>query len=260
MPTTTADISALYAGSKPVDKLYAGSTQIWTGLEDGGGLPLPGPEVIGAGASVNNITGNFSMNPAYPTDYTAVADDYCLICLNGILSNVPPNIALPSGYAKATVNPIYDGSTGAFAWFFYKKLTASEAAPTFSAGTDCLGGLGAFLTIVRGIDGTTPLDATPTGTGSADAAAATKIAPSITPATEGALILCLAGTSGNNMPSLSVSQDFTVVKSGSTTIGNDFGHALASKLVATTDAVTGPTFSTSGACDWGIQTIALRPA
>lgn len=34
MPTTTNDISAFYAGSKPVEKLYAGSTEVWSGAAE----------------------------------------------------------------------------------------------------------------------------------------------------------------------------------------------------------------------------------
>jgi len=209
---------------------------------------------------VNNLTSNATLTPQYPAGYTAEAGDYCFICLYGALSNVPPNIGLASGYAKATTNPIYDNSTGAFSWFFYKKLTAAEASPSFSSGTDASGGLGVFLMIVRGLDGTTVLDVTPTGTGPGDAASTTKVGPSITPVTPGAFIVHLACTNGTPALSLSSANGFTLERFGTTSVGNDFGHALAYRIADSAGLVTGPTFAANPTKDWSIQCLALRPA
>lgn len=70
MPTSTNDVSAFYAGSKPVQKLYAGSKQVWT---DGPTFPVGEAEasvIIDSRAVVNVLnTTDILINSYHDIDY-----------------------------------------------------------------------------------------------------------------------------------------------------------------------------------------------
>jgi hypothetical protein len=117
--------------------------------------------------------------------------------------------------------------------------------------------------VFRGVNQTTPIDATAT-TGSS-AASATFTAPSITTATANAWVLSLVITGDDNALNFNTANSFTLRASGAAyddTIFEDFSYGAATVLKATAGATTMPIWnqSVNGNDSWAGLTTALRAA
>lgn len=114
----------------------------------------------------------------------------------------------------------------------------------------------------RGVDQTTPIDATTTET--VTSSGTSHVMPSITTVTDGAVVVSTIGASNDNGAGgsvfSSVSSGWGLIRSNGTTLGNDGSAAHSYKTMPTAGATGTATYTTSAAVTCGGQVVALRPA
>jgi len=164
-------------------------------------------------------------------------------------------VTTPSGYTVAgTINIT---ASHRFT-VFYKYVTnaGAEVAPTVTQSVS--GAIRCRLSAFSGCSSTTQLDvATVTAKG---AAASTLTAPTITPASQGAMV-CWCFSSGDDN-TLNAATQGTTAYSSDGTAGNDGSIALVYELQTTAAAagVCSMTESVNGPDNWNTITLALRPS
>ena len=133
MPTTTADISAFYAGSKPVDKLYAGSTQIWTSapasyaamvesLSPVSYWKLNEASGVAVDSSGNDLDGTWFNTPTYQQIVGGDGDSYPQFNSARVVSPTTPlHNTLGTGFTwTALIRPEASGQ-----WTFFSRSSGS---------------------------------------------------------------------------------------------------------------------------------------
>jgi hypothetical protein len=134
----------------------------------------------------------------------------------------------------------------------------SEANPTFNL-TDV--NKGGYAVAFRGVDTSTPQDATPVDV---NTSSATSWQPAgITTATDGAWMLSFAACVSLSSLSLGTANGFTLRAGGDdydTTRGASWGVGVATKEIATAGASTSPTWSAIVTGEWTAHSLALRPS
>ena len=227
---------------------------------------------IGAGAQAVSTTSGATITAAYPTGYTAVANDVCIVVCGGKHTNgstLAPSAPTPATYTQAGTIFHELGAVDQQLTVWYKKLTASEAAPSTTvpatyAGTTA--GISIQCAIYSGVDTTTQMDAT--AVTSSGAAAATFTPTGITTATAGALVVSCVLTADDNALNFGgagnplgyslrmgdASYDWTT--------GGDNAIGVADAQFDAPGAQTCPTWNESavGNDAWCAVTLALRPA
>lgn len=227
---------------------------------------------IGAGAQAISTTSGATITAAYPTGYTAVANDVCIVVCGGKHTNgttLAPSAPTPATYTQA--NTIFHelGAVDQQLTVWYKKLTAAEAAPSTTvpaAYSGTTAGISIQCAIYSGVDTTTQMDATAvTSTG---AAAATFTPTGITTATAGAWVVsCVLTADDNALDFNPAGNPFTYsLRMGGAnydwTTGGDNAIGVADAQFNSTGAQTCPTWRESlvGNDAWCSVTVALRPA
>lgn len=226
---------------------------------------------VGVGALAGDSVATNTITYAWPSGYTAVAGDVAIIIEGGWagVATAPPNP--PTGFTTigtASRQP----TTGNYIVITALRdvLTAGQAAPTRTvpngaswASTGATWGVAGYVMVFRGVNQTTPIDATAT-TGSS-APAATFTAPAITTATANALVISNVITGDDNALNFNTANGFSLRASGGAyddTIFEDFSYGSASFIKATAGATTMPIWnqSVNGNDSWAGLTIALRAA
>lgn len=88
------------------------------------------PTPVGTGAAVSSTTG--AVTVPYPAAYTAIADDIAAIVLE--CDPVSTTVTPPTGYGVVNTQVVASGTTTKLV-VLWKRLTASEAAPSLPAPT-----------------------------------------------------------------------------------------------------------------------------
>lgn len=104
---------------------------------------MPMPTVVGVGAGTS---GTGDITPAYPAGYTAVADD---IAVTYVESESGDTINPPTNWAQITAQSVTTGTVTKLT-ALWRRLTASEAAPTIVDPGGVNNHMGGRMIIVRG--------------------------------------------------------------------------------------------------------------
>lgn len=147
-----------------------------------------------------------------------------------------------------------------------KLAGGSEADPSLGIGTSLAqssSGFSGQIGASRGVDLSTPSDATPVTSGSG--AAPTWTPTGIATITNAAVVLSIVASADDNALALNVDQGFTAVMSGAdydTNVGSDHAVAVAYKEIVSPGLVTMPEWveTVNGNDAWAGITIALQPA
>ena len=91
---------------------------------------MPAPTPVGTGAAVSSTTA--AVTVPYPAAYTAIADDIAAIVLE--CDSTSTTVTPPTGYAVVNFQAVGSGTTTKLT-VLWKRLTASEAAPSLPAPT-----------------------------------------------------------------------------------------------------------------------------
>lgn len=223
---------------------------------------------IGVGAQVAGNTAT-PITPPLPSGWQA--DDLAVLVVVG----------RPISDSTTAPGPASGWDQRAFRWFDWpgstvdlavvvwtRKLQSGDTAPdiTLSGGWDDGGSAvgAASIAVYRGVDTTTPMDATPV-TGESGSTQTTWTPPSITTATADAWVLSIVGSGDNNELTLNTANGFTTRMSGpdyDTTTGGDVAAGLADYELSTAGAATMPVWEQAavGPDYWVGATLALRPA
>ena len=223
----------------------------------------------GAGAQAVSTTSGGTVTAAWPAGYTAVADDVAVVIGVGqhnVGSSSAPSA--PSGYTQATTSFREVGTYDLQLTVWYKVLTTSESAPATTvpaAYSGTSGGLSMQVLVFRGVDTSTPMDASAVASNAA--AAATNTPTGITTVTDLALVVSVASSADDNALSMTSEgsgfREYIYGASYDTASGGD--HAVAAAGLVIPDgggSFTMPTWTETavGNDAWSAITLALRPA
>jgi hypothetical protein len=222
------------------------------------------PWEVGQGAQAVSITDGGSVTAAFPAGYSAVTDDFAIVLLAGRpTGTVEPGT--PAGWTKDSTRLREVGANDLRISLYYRKLVAGDAAPAFTVPTSWSGaaaGMSVSMVVYRGVNTTTPFDATTVGS---DAAAAATFTPTgITTVTANAHVVSLVASSDANSLRASTPQFFTQWMGGAsydTVTGGAHAIGLASRQVPSAGTVTMPTWTQDavGTDPWAGLSAALRP-
>lgn len=227
--------------------------------------------LVGVGAQDANASAYaFTITGAWPAGYTAVAGDVAIVIATGrpFTSGNYPATPLPATYtsiANVSCN-VGGGSTKDITISVWLKvLTAGESAPSISEGASYQFGLTIQTAVFRGVNTSTPQDATAvTSSGAGDS---TWTPTGLTTATAYAWVLSCVASSDDNALGLNSGseQGFAVQMGGAsydTIVGQDMAMGLATKEISSLGAVICPTWrqTVNGFDVWVGITMALRPA
>jgi len=221
---------------------------------------------IGAGAQAVSYSSGASVTAAWPSGFTAVANDVAVLIGAGrhnVSADSPPTT--PANWTPVATSFREIGSWDLQLAVWVKVLSGGESAPvltvpsTYSTNS---GGLAAQVAVFRGVNTSTLQDAT--AVPSNQAANLTWTPTGITTATDGAWVLSIVVSADNNELTLSSAQGFTARMSGTdydTTAGSDLAVGLATLPVDTAGTPTMPTWQQPalGPDAWVSITMALRP-
>jgi hypothetical protein len=230
----------------------------WLGPENYTPPTPPTTEITYVGTGTWD-SGTGDLTPNAPAAYTSVASDLAVVSL-GVKVADTGEYTTPSGYTKAATILNEVGGVDQRGSAYYKKLTSSEAMPTFTGDTVDIGG--AIMSVFRGVDPSTPMDATPVT--SEENNQVTWAPDGITTVTDGAFVFVFvtAGHGGTIAFDSGNDQGFTLASTENTFTGTNITMAVAYKKITTAGAVTAPTFektSSTGAGQWTGIVLALRP-
>lgn len=224
---------------------------------------------VGAGTVSGSSVAGTNITYAYPTGYTAVADDLAILIEGGWAGVSTPAPNPPTGYTQhATANRQPTTGNWIVMTVYYEYLTASQAAPTRTvptgaswASTGATWGVCGYLLIFRGTHPTVPFDIS--AVGSSSAAAATFTPTAITTANANAWALSLVMTGDDNTLNFNNAQSFTSRASGATynfTAFEDLSWGAATRAITTPASVTQPTWnqSANGNDSWVALSTAIR--
>ena len=209
-----------------------------------------GIQCMGTATGTNTSGTDFAITlPAGTT-----TDDLVVVasCIEDSFSTETPG-PTTAGYtsvATITTNTRFDVS--------YKKMTGTpDTSVTINAGTGTFKATSAVVMVFRGVDTTTPMDATAT---TANSSGGSPDNPSITPVTNFATVVAFAGSEVNDT-SISPPTDYGNVVSASVSGVVSSCTAGATKSLSTPaaeDPASWSTITSSGG--WAAVTVALRPA
>lgn len=207
---------------------------------------------------------------------TGLSADYAITLPTGLLEgdlvivatgfyqkgNFNPGVVSPAGYTEI-VDLWADDSGDTNLSVSYKFMGAiPDTTVTVSGSANASYGAASAICVLRGVDQSSPLDVsstTATGANSADANPA-----AITPVTNGALILAIAGWANGPLNSDLVPSGFTHLVGASPGISANFAVKIASKGWIDGDGTIDPGTGFGGGADdtasWAAVTMALRPA
>lgn len=226
---------------------------------------------VGAGAQSVSTTSGGTLTAAWPTGYTAVANDVGVLILvgkhnNGTSLQAPATL---TGWTQVGTQFVEVGTYDLQLTVWVRRLTAGLAAPAVTvpaAYSTTSGGLTAQVAVYRGVSTTTIEDATRVLSSQTGTATQDWTPTGITTASGGAWVLSIVGSADDNALGLLAGseQEFTARMSGAnydTTTGGDVAVGLADEEVLAPGAVTNPTWrQTLVASDqWVGLTMALRP-
>ncbi len=193
---------------------------------------------------------------------THATDDFAVIYAYGDRTSANISISVATGWTEL-VDENHTAGRARRNGIFYKKLTsASETNPTvsFSVSDD----YSALVMVFRGVDTTTPLDATYTSGNGTDTLSPT--APAITTVTNNAAVLTFCGLTHSELTAYGAPSGYTL---GPNTVSNTVGVAHLNSGAAylldsgTAGSKLGIAWSNSGTLsttDYSVYTLALRPA
>jgi hypothetical protein len=172
---------------------------------------------------------------------------------------VPSIVTAPSGYTQQGSVHAYDaGQLGIAIAVFYKVAGASESNPTVEWNTGAARGVYGVVHVYRGVDTSTPIDASAGGGTLADATTCTPTG-TLTTQTDGAMAISVVMQDDDTTLSLDTPQSFAIDQQSNTTSGSDWTQGIASRTVATAGGVTLPTWG-GGNDAWCFESFALKPA
>jgi hypothetical protein len=221
------------------------------------------PELVAFGTRYNDDgTGNNDISPLLPAGIQA--GDVLLAFLHRN-QNSSQITGAPSGWNQACVN-IYAGNN--YTYVYWKVASGSESTPTFTFGGALSGEKQGIIGAWRGIDNTTPMDATATVSAVFDSSAPIQQqAPAITTVTDGAIVVSWAALNGTGTISMGTPNSFgeisstTIADAASAGIDAPTGFYIAELVKSPAGATTAPLYAFSGAsATFRLHTIALRPA
>lgn len=222
---------------------------------------------VGAGAQAVSTTSGNTVTGAWPTGYTAIANDIAFLVVAGRHNNTTSLApSTPSGYTQLATEFSEAGTYDLQLTVFYKVLAGGESAPSTTvpaAYSTNSGGMSCQTLVYSGVDTTTPIDASAVVSDSAGATAATFTPTGVTTASANAMVVSFASTSDDNAINLSSAQGFTLRISGAnydTTIGGDHSVGVADCIIATASTPTMPTWnqSVNGPDYWAAITVSLK--
>lgn len=140
---------------------------------------------------------------------------------------------------------------------YYKLSGVSEGNPAFDAGSAFTGNYG-IIAAFRGVDTTTPVEASTVGT---EGESNSPNPPSVTTLTDGAWVVALESNDDNDNTSGSpYPTGYTGIQYGDQTDGGGPGGGMAYKEIATAGAENPGTFSIANTEEWITDSLALKPA
>jgi hypothetical protein len=183
---------------------------------------------------------------------SAAADKDVVVVIGGFGGNTPgadPDIST-AGYTE--LNTIGNFTA------HWKRMTSSPDTQVVGVGDgEGKTGVGYIATVWRGVDISTAIDATTT---SSTGSNSSPNSPSITTVTNGAIVLSVFGSSGNDLvDGTPVSYPFATYINTNDTDDAAFGIAAYEKLSGAGPEDPGA-WSLTGSASWAAFTIALRPA
>ena len=223
---------------------------------------------IGVGTQVAGNTGT-PITPPLPSGWQA--DDLAVLVIVGRPDNDSTTEPGPaSGWDKRAFRWFdWGGTTFDLAVVVWTRvLQSGDTAPSitlsggWAAGGSSVGA--AAIAVYRGVDTTTPMDATPV-TGESGSQSSSWTPPSITTTTADAWVLSIVGTGDNSELALLTANGFTARMSGAdydSTVGADVSAGLADYEQASAGAATMPEWdqTVNDPDFWVGATLALRPA
>jgi len=197
---------------------------------------------------------------------TAIANDLCIVTVSvGTAARAPAcDITAPAGFTALTVQRTTATTYDTNVQTCYKILTASDitAGITIPSTGNTADGQAYTVQVFRGVDLTTPMDATATyATGSGVGNQPNPAA--ITPVTTGAWIVCCGGGAagtGTTLYTAAYLTNFLTYNGADTndgTVGSGYYTGWTSGAY---DPAAFGGGSTNAANSWGATTIALKPA
>ncbi len=210
-------------------------------------ITVVGTPQVGNALNGSNITLTFSTTP--------IEGDYVVV-YGGVAYGAVPS-APGTGYTQIAIN------TGASSYLTFgvwiKKMSSSPDSSVLCYGNaNALSGVAYGCKVFRGVDGTTPQDATAT---TATGNSINPDCPSITTITDGAWVLALAGMR-NNEPSPGTVSGYSNQYNTTANDSVDITIAGATLEKTTAGAENPPAWSTwvVSSTNWFAVTVALRPA
>lgn len=224
---------------------------------------------VGAGAQSVSTTSGGTLTAAWPTGYTAVANDVGVLVLVGKHNN-NTSLQAPAtltGWTLVGTQFVEAGTYDLQLTVWIRRLTAALAAPAVTvpaAYSTTSGGLTAQVAVYRGVSTTTLQDATAVLSSQTGTATTNWQPTGITTVTGGAWVLSIVGSADDNALGLDTANGFTTRMSGAdydTTTGGDVAVGLADEEALSPGAVTNPIWTQTlvAADQWVGLTLALRP-
>jgi hypothetical protein len=210
-------------------------------------------------------SGTSTISPGLPA--SMASGDLCLMFIESANEAISITTAGSIAWTQVTNSPIYTGTAaqagGVRLAVYYGWFSSGTTAPTIADSGDHTTGI---IMAFRGVDATTPFDATPTT--SVDASNTTTLTPTaITTATTNACVVygiaidadaatsdAIGGTlSNSNLSNITVRHEQTV------TSGTGGGIGVITATKATAGATGSTTGGTTVSCTHAYLTMALRP-
>lgn len=195
------------------------------------------------------------------------ADDFVVIGVC-IVSASAPTVSLPSGWNN-DLALVRAGTSTMRMGIWSKKAVSGDSGATINVSSTAAGQFGLIGRVYRGVDTSTPYDVAIASANSGTSATAVPC-PSLTPVTDGALIVALYGvptTANTNWTDWTAPAGLGGVKNACSTVASTNNAAVGtSDLLQATAAATGVMTATTGPAaspqsrPWTAISLALRPA
>jgi MSHA biogenesis protein MshQ len=217
---------------------------------------------VGAGSQVSRESSG-SLTPQIPN--AAQANDFAVLIVAGRPTNTAEPAA-PAGWTLRNSSLREVGSNDLKIMTFYRVLIGGDADPSITLPGSWVGsdtaGMSAQIAVWRGVNTAVPFDVAD-ATGSS-AANQTWTPPSLSTATDGALVVSAVATSDANDLDFDSSQGFALRMSGTsydTSTGGDHAIGLADRTQTSAGAVTMARWEqdNSSPDSWAGITFVLRP-
>lgn len=206
---------------------------------------------VGASGQAASTTSGGTIAGAWPSGYTAVADDVAFIVAAGKHNNgssLAPST--PTGYTLLATEFSEGGTYDLQLTVFYKVLTTGEAAAVITvpaAYSGNSGGLSRTTFVYRGMNVSSLIDAAAVLSDSNFVAFSSFTPSGVTTNSNNAMVISFVATADDNDLALSPAQSFTLRAGGvsyDTTIGGDHSIGVADRIIASP--------STPSMCGWNL--------